>query len=259
MPYIVFAAVVVVLLFLLTIRRVTVFEGQRGIKYSRGRLSRILEPGQYWILKPWTAVRMIDVRPVFVSVAGQEVLSADGVTLRVSLAAKYEVADPERAVTKIQDYQNAAYLILQMAAREVIGAATIDELMEKRGELAPRLVERASPAMAEIGITLLSADIKDIMLPGETKKLFAQIVKARKEGLAALEKARGETAALRNLANAAAMMEDHPSLLQLRALQQLAESTGSTLVIGVPADAALPTKRKSGQVAEGEPEPRSEP
>ena len=72
------------------------------------------------------------------------------------------------------------------------------------------------------------------MFPGEMKKAFAQVVKAQKEGQAVLEKARGETAALRSLANAARMIDDNPNLLQLRALQAFADSGGNTLVLGLP-------------------------
>jgi hypothetical protein len=82
------------------------------------------------------------------------------------------------------------------------------------------------------------------MFPGEMKKAFAQVVKAQKEGQAALERARGETAALRNLANAARMMDDNPNLLQLRALQSLADSGGNTLVFGVP-NGTVPLSRKN--------------
>ncbi|MCA1706792.1 MAG: hypothetical protein LC808_27445 [Actinobacteria bacterium] len=57
---------------------------------------------------------------------------------------------------------------------------------------------------------------------------------ARAEGLAALERARGETAALRNLANAARLCADNPALLQLRLLQQLSTGSGHTVVIGTP-------------------------
>jgi hypothetical protein len=85
-----------------------------------------------------------------------------------------------------------------------------------------------------LGLKLILADVKDMMFSGEMKKAFAQVVKAQKEGQAALEKARGETAALRNLANAARIMDDNPNLLQLRALQALAESGGNTLVLGLP-------------------------
>ena len=58
---------------------------------------------------------------------------------------------------------------------------------------------------------------------------------AQAQGLAALERARGETAALRSLANAARQAEGSPApLLQLRLLQQLAATPGHTVVIGTP-------------------------
>jgi len=72
-----------------------------------------------------------------------------------------------------------------------------------------------------------------MMLSGEMKRVFAQSLAAQKEGLAALERSRGETAALRSLANAARMIEENPSLLQLRALQTMESSKGNTLVLNV--------------------------
>jgi hypothetical protein len=86
----------------------------------------------------------------------------------------------------------------------------------------------------ELGLRLISVGLKDIMFPGKLKDVFAQVVSARKEGLAALYKARGETAALRNLANAAKMIESNPSLMQLRILQALGGSSGNSLVLGLP-------------------------
>ncbi len=74
------------------------------------------------------------------------------------------------------------------------------------------------------------------MFPGELKNIFAQVVNARKEGLAALERARGESAALRNLANAASLFDNNPNLMQLRFLQSLEKNTGNTVVI-MPPDA----------------------
>ena len=77
------------------------------------------------------------------------------------------------------------------------------------------------------------------MLPGELKKMFAQVVQAQKEGQAALERARGETAALRNLANAAQLVDANPALMRLRLLQQLSSSSGHTIVLGFP-DSSIP-------------------
>ena len=72
------------------------------------------------------------------------------------------------------------------------------------------------------------------MFPGDLKNVFAQVVNARKEGLASLERARGETAALRHLANAAKLMEGNPELMQLRLLQALKEGSGNTIVLKMP-------------------------
>ncbi len=215
-------------------KRVTIFEYQKGLKYSKGRYSSTLPPGQYWIFPSVTSIVAVDVRPEFITVPGQDVLSSDGVTLKASLAAEFEVTDPNIAINKNANYRTALYLFLQIALREIVGKEKIDDLMQNRTAIGPKLMELTTTKASDYGLKLRLADVKDIMFPGEMKKAFAQVVKAQKEGQAALERARGETAALRNLANAARMMDDNPNLLQLRALQSLADSGGNTLVLGLP-------------------------
>lgn len=232
----------------LRIRRVTVYEYQKGLKYTKGRYASTLSPGQYWILSAFSSVVPVDIRPQFVTIPGQEVLSSDGVTLKVSLAAEFEVADPNVAINKNASFQNGLYLTLQMAIRGIVGKEKIDTLIENRAEFGSKLNELTSAKATELGLKLVSADIKDIMFSGEMKKAFAQVVRAQKEGQAALERARGETAALRSLANAARMMDDNPNLLQLRALQALADSGGNTLVLGLPSG-SIPLVRPAGKAS----------
>ncbi|NCJ07907.1 hypothetical protein GS597_15610 [Synechococcales cyanobacterium C] len=88
-------------------------------------------------------------------------------------------------------------------------------------------------AQAELGLYLVSVNLKDLMLPGDLKRLYAQVVQARQAGLAQLERARGEAAALRNLTNAARLTQDHPGLLKLRFLQALEHSSGNTFFMGM--------------------------
>ena len=77
-------------------------------------------------------------------------------------------------------------------------------------------------------------EVRDLMGPGDLKRLFAGVVAAKKEGEASLERVRAETAALRSLANAGRMIEDNPGLLQLRMLQQVGGSSGNTVVLSMP-------------------------
>jgi regulator of protease activity HflC (stomatin/prohibitin superfamily) len=230
----------------LPFKRVTIFEYQRGLKYSKGRYTATLPPGQYWVLPATSSIVAVDVRPEFITITGQDVLSADGVTLKASLAGEFEVVDPNVAVNKNANYRTALYLTLQMALREIVGKEKIDDLMQNRSAIGTKLMEMTSAKAADCGVKLKIVDVKDIMFPGEMKKAFAQVVKAQKEGQAALERARGETAALRSLANAARMMDDNPNLLQLRALQTVADSNGNTLVFGVPNGVVPAGKRKQG-------------
>jgi regulator of protease activity HflC (stomatin/prohibitin superfamily) len=227
--------IVAVVLRAVFLRRAVILEYERGLKYSNGRFKGILAPGPHWILKRTTTVTKVDVRTRFAPVSGQELLSADGVPIKVTIAAEYQIVDPAAAVNSVQSYDVAFYQALQVALRDIIGSTAIDEILAKRGELSHRLTDIASKPIEAFGLKLNSASIKDIMLPGEVKKIFTQVVKARQEGLAALERARGETAALRNLANAARLLDHSPSLMQLRALQCIGESTGNTFVMGVPA------------------------
>jgi len=225
--------------------RVTVYEFQRALRYRKGRFLSVLGPGQYWILEPRTTVTPVDVRPNFITLMGQEVLTADGVPLKVSVAANYEMSDPQLAINGQANYAQALYLLLQLAVREVISTSKADELLENRAGFAEKIRALAEPQVQNLGLKLLTADLKDLMISGDLKKSFAQVVKARKEGEAALERARGETAALRSLANAARMLQDNPQLVQLRMLQAMGESGGNTLVVGLPA--ALPLVGRTGE------------
>ncbi len=227
------------ILYLISRFSIIIFEYERGLKYRKGKFSEILGPGRYWILSRSITINKIDVRPKVISVPGQEVLSADSVTLKVSVTAKYEVTDPNLAVNKIENYIEAFYAIVQLALRDIIGSLKIDEILEQRPALNQKLMELTSKNAEELGMRIHLIGVKDIMFPGELKKIFAKVVEAQKEGLAALERARGETASLRSLANVAKILEDNPGLIQLRVLQ----SPGNTVVLGVPGN-VIPVKDK---------------
>ncbi|MFO1372453.1 MAG: slipin family protein [Candidatus Competibacteraceae bacterium] len=235
----------IVLLFKYGIKRSTILEYERGLLYDKGRFKKILEPGQYWYLPLLTVIHKLDMRPCFVSITGQEVLSADGITLKISLAAHYEITDPVVATNRARNFQDALYLELQLALREIIGSVDIDTLLKNRNEFSKKLLEMTENKAQALGLKLISVNLKDIMFPGKLKEVFAQVVSARKEGLAALEKARGEMAALRSLANAARMVESNPHLLQLRLIQALGQSSGNSLVFGMSPATSVSVKKNA--------------
>jgi regulator of protease activity HflC (stomatin/prohibitin superfamily) len=180
--------------------RTTIFEYERGLRFSRGRFTRVLEPGVHWSLPAFVRLQRVDVRPTRAVVAGQEVLSRDGVAVKGSVMATYQVVDPQKALLATDDFKAAVYSELQLALRAVISETGIDDLLQQRAEIPARLKAISGEKIRALGVELQDASLRDLTFPGELKKIFMQVVKARQEGLAALEKARGETAALRNLA-----------------------------------------------------------
>jgi regulator of protease activity HflC (stomatin/prohibitin superfamily) len=140
------------------------------------------------------------------------------------------------------DYSATLYTELQQGLRTAVSSSDIEALLANRSEIGPQILAYCQPAAEHLGLVVEQVAVRDLTFPGELKKLFTQVVKARQEGLATLERARGETAALRNLANAAAIVERSPQLLQLRALQVAEQQEGTTIVFGMPGGIPFPAR-----------------
>ncbi len=224
-------AAVVGLIVLLSTNRIFIYEYERGLLYQNGKYRRTLDPGVYFINTNFHKVVRVDIRRQSVTLPGQEILTADNISIRISLAATYQVSDPYRVYNASSNYQEELYLAVQSTLRDLVSAVPVAELLEKRKTLGETLLEAGKTVAQELGVELLAVKIKDIMFPGELKNIFAQVVNARQEGLAALERARGETAALRSLANGAKLLEEHPHLYQLRLPQALSASPNSTIIL----------------------------
>ena len=216
--------------------RMVIFEHERGVVYRRGKFHRVLQPGSHWIYPFFEKVQKVDVRARFITIPGQDVLSSDNISIKVSVAVNFRIDDPFKALNSSYNYTESLYSMLQLELRDLFGSTPIDELLAKRKQIGEALLEKSREKITELGLVLLSADVKDIMLPGDLKNIFAQIVNARNEGLAALERARGESASLRNLANAAKLLENNPALLQLRILQAMEGKSGNTIVLSASPD-----------------------
>jgi regulator of protease activity HflC (stomatin/prohibitin superfamily) len=216
------------------VRVTIVHEHERGLRYRSGRLKGLVGAGTHLTLPPWTQLLVLDMRPASITVEGQEILTADGVAAKVSMVARYEVGDAVAAVTRDVSYARTLYLLLQLGLRDAITRRTLDEALAARSDLGAEIREACGGRLAAIGVELLEVDVRDVMLPGELKRAFTSVITARKEGEAALERVRSETAALRALANAGHLVDDNPGLLQLRILQEVGGSSGNSIVFGAP-------------------------
>lgn len=212
--------------------RIVVREGERVLRYRDGRFVEALEPGAH--RRPWAPWReqraRVDLRPALLVVPGQELLTADGVSVKLSVLARRRVAEPRRwheAVERPEDFLHAA---LQLGVRDAVAARPLDALLAARRELGPELAAAAEATATEVGAVLDEVAVRDVMVPAELRRAAVQAAAARAQGLAALERARTEVATTRALANAARLVAADPALLQLRTLQAV-EAGGATVVL----------------------------
>lgn len=212
-------------------------DGYVGLLHRHGKFVEQLEAGRHvrWGLN--LTVDPFDLRRTFLGVAGQEVLTADHIGVKVTLSVSYQITDALKATRESQSWTTEIYNSTQLALRSVMSGVTAEALLGQRLSIASQLLALVQADAAKVGVVIHAVEVKDVMLPAELKRVFSDVLKAKHEGLASLERARGESAALRNLANAARLLEDSPALMNLRVLQSLvsAQSVGNTLVMGMPA------------------------
>ncbi|TAK90848.1 MAG: slipin family protein [Verrucomicrobia bacterium] len=240
LPHFIFIAILIVIIALFKIGKVRyvyiVPEGYVGLLYHKGRFVETLAAGRHVRWGRFYSTRLLDVRKASQLVAGQDVLTADNVSLKLSLLVTYQVSNPVKATHDTQNWQADLHNAAQLALRAVVGGVAVEALLGQRLEIGAQLLARVQPEAAKIGINVHAVEVKDVMFPADLKRAFADVLKAKQEGQAALERARGESASLRNLANAARVLEGNPALMNLRLMQSLttAQNAGNTLVLGVP-------------------------
>ncbi|HZH98413.1 MAG TPA: SPFH domain-containing protein [Fimbriimonadaceae bacterium] len=161
----------------------------------------------------------------------QEILTSDNVAVRCSATVAYAVADPLR-VRQTVYMEHAGHLVIQAALRNVIAAYPAEDLLRNRATISQAVEDAARPELSALGLRLDKLDVRDLILPAEMRRAFNQVLIAQQDGLAALERARGENASLRSLANAAKALENNPALLQLRMLQAVESGKATLLVDG---------------------------
>ncbi len=202
-------------------------EASVGLLFVNGKLERTLPPGVYGFWKFGRDIRCetIDTRLQQTDISGQELLTKDRISLRITLTCWFVVTDPVKARTSVSNYTEHLYKELQFGLREAVGGKTLDELLDDKEAINPAILNTARPKMAEIGIDLRSLGVKDLILPGDMRELVNKVIEAKKLAEANLIKRREETAATRSLLNTAKLMEDSPTLMRLKELETLEKLT----------------------------------
>ena len=204
-----------------------VAEGHVGLLYVDGELVRALNPGlhAFWKFNRGITVELMDKRVKALHVGGQEILTKDKVSLRINVTANYQFSDALRAAKAVKDPLDYLYKEVQFGLRAAVGTRTLDGLLEDKGAVDRAVFEHVRDKFATLGIDVRSIGVKDIILPGDMKKILGKVVEAEKAAQANVIRSREETNATRSLLNTAKVMEENSVALHLKELETLEKVT----------------------------------
>ncbi|MDP9352256.1 MAG: slipin family protein [Chloroflexota bacterium] len=214
-------------------------EYERGVVFRLGRIAGVRGPGVILLVPFLERMVRIDLRTVTMDVPAQEVITKDNVSVRVNAVVYFRVFDPEKAVVNVADYIRATFQIAQTTLRSVLGQSELDELLSQREKINATLQQIIDEQTEPWGIKVSIVEVKDVELPQGMQRAMARQAEAEREKRAKIIHAEGEFEASQRLRDAAQIMAEQPTSMQLRYLQTLTEiatDNNSTTIFPIPVD-----------------------
>ena len=210
-------------------RWITVRPWERAVVLRSGALDRTADAGRYR-RRRHEVWHIVDLRPRWLTLSTQEVLTSDGLQVRVTPVALFRVVDPTAWLTESDLPTPALYTLAQLALRDALTGKALDDVLAARDSLLGEAKAQLAVGRRHcLGAEVMEFRVRDVTLPAELRSAYSETARAKEEGRAKLERARGDAAALRSMANAAQLLEAHPALLELRAIDA-ARASGQFIV-----------------------------
>jgi regulator of protease activity HflC (stomatin/prohibitin superfamily) len=235
---------VIIVIFILAGIRIAQ-EYERAIVFRLGRFIGPRGPGIYWIIPIIDQQKTIDIRTKTVDLEQQETITKDSVTIKVNAVLWFRVVDPEKAIIKVANFNQAVYQFSVTALRNIIGQHQLDEVLKGREQINATLQKIVDSTTEPWGIKIEMVEMKDVEIPESMQRAMAREAEAIREKRARIIKAEAELEASIKLTQGAKQMEDSPFSLELRRMQMLSEigiDNNTTTIILIPSEFASAAK-----------------
>ena len=229
--------IVVVCIILSSIKQIDEYE--RGIKFTRGKFSKIMNPGWNLVLPIFQTYKKVDIRTKAVDVPEQDAITKDNVSVRINAVIYYKIFDASKSILAVENFYYAVSQLAQTTMRNAVGEVDLDELLSERETISNKICDIIDKATDPWGIKVENVELKDVALPEEMKRVIARVAEAEREKRAVITKAEGEVEASNNLAIAAENMSKNPVAVHLRTLEtinDLSSDQSNTVVFALPID-----------------------
>jgi regulator of protease activity HflC (stomatin/prohibitin superfamily) len=227
--------IIVGFILLISIKQVNQY--QKGVKFTLGKYSGLMNPGWRIVIPIFQFYRKIDLRVKAVDVPNQEAITKDNISVSVNAVIYYKVKEADRAVLEVENFYYAITQLAQTTMRNAVGQVDLDGLLSQRDEVSENIRSIIDRATDPWGIKVDNVELKDITLPEEMKRVIGKQAEAEREKRAIIIKAEGEVIAADNMAKAAQIMAGSSGALHLRTLQSINDISSdhsNTVVFAMP-------------------------
>lgn len=227
--------VLLTIFFLGTLRQINQYE--RGIKFTMGRYTGVIEPGWRVVIPVFQFIRKVDLRVKVIDVPSQDAITKDNVSAKINAVIYYKIIDPAKSILEVENIHYAVLQLAQTTMRNVVGEVTLDELLSLRQTISEKIEKIVDEATVTWGVEVTTVELKDINLPPDMIRTIAKQAEAERERRAVIINSEGEVAAAENLSRAARMLAETPGALHLRTLNSIndiSSDQSNTVVFTVP-------------------------
>lgn len=224
---------------------------ERGVRFTLGRYSGVINPGLNIVLPIFQSWRRVDMRTKAVDVPDQDAITKDNVSIKVNAVLYFKVMHSERAILDVEDYFFAVSQLAQTTMRNVVGEVTLDTLLTNRDDVSAKIREIVDKATDHWGIKVDGVELKHVELPENLKRVMGKEAEADRERRAVIIKAEGELTASKNLSEAAKKLSASPGALHLRTLatlNDLSSDQSNTVIFAVPLEIVRAFERYGSSV-----------
>ena len=208
---------------------------ERVVVLRLGKFNRVSGPGLFWTIPLVEQnVLRVDTRVRVTTFGAEETLTADLVPMNVNAVLFWHVWDAKAACVEVGDFTRAVELSAQTSLRDAIGRAGAAQVAIRREQLDRELKRVLEEKVAPWGVTVLSVEVRDILLPKELQEVMsleAQAEQRKKARIALMEAEQDITEMLDEMGE---VYGENDAAMKLRAMHLLYESvseTGGTVVV----------------------------
>jgi len=214
-------------------------EYERAVVFTLGRFTSVKGPGLIFIFPFIQQLERLELRTIVMDVPSQDVISRDNVSVKVNAVIYFRVIDPERAIIQVENYLVATSQLAQTTLRAVLGKHELDDMLSQRDKLNKDIQLDLDKQTDAWGIKVANVEIKHVDINESMIRAIAKQAEAERDRRAKIIHAEGELQASQKLLEAANVLTQNPSSMQLRYLQTLTEiasEKNSTIAFPIPID-----------------------